>query len=68
MNGTAIGWGLLQQNGSLSYTLQQVQIPIISYTNRYCSGIVENNSVQFCAGLIQGGKDTCQGDRYTKKY
>lgn len=63
MIGTAIGWGNLEQGGSLSYTLQQVQLPIISYTNKYCSNVLNNNVTQFCAGYIEGGKDTCQGDR-----
>jgi secreted trypsin-like serine protease len=63
MNATAIGWGLLTEGGSASYTLQQVQLPIISDTNKYCSNVVNNDLLQFCAGFIQGGKDTCQGDR-----
>ncbi len=67
MNGTAIGWGQLEQGGLSPYALQQVQLPIISYSNQYCANNVANDSLQFCAGLIQGGKDTCQGDRYRKK-
>jgi trypsin len=67
MNATAIGWGRLEQDGLSSYTLQQVQLPIIPYTNKYCSDVAYNDSIQFCAGFIQGGKDTCQGDRYKKK-
>lgn len=63
MNGTAIGWGRLEQGGLSSYTLQQVQLPIISYTNQYCHNVANNDMIQFCAGLIEGGKDTCQGDR-----
>lgn len=63
LNGTAIGWGRLEQDGTSSYTLQQVQLPIISNTNEYCSNVVDDDSVQFCAGYIAGGKDTCQGDR-----
>ncbi|UJR37302.1 hypothetical protein I4U23_030011 [Adineta vaga] len=62
MNATAIGWGRLQEGGSSSYTLQQVQLPIIEYANQYCSNLVYDDSIQFCAGFIQGGKDTCQGD------
>jgi hypothetical protein len=68
MNATAIGWGNLQQNSSQSYPLEQVQLPIISYQNRYCANLVDNTSLQFCAGFIQGGKDTCQGDRYSREY
>jgi secreted trypsin-like serine protease len=63
MNGTAIGWGRLEQGGLLPYTLQQVELPIVSYTNKYCYNVVNNDLLQFCAGFIQGGKDTCQGDR-----
>ncbi|CAF4939328.1 unnamed protein product, partial [Rotaria sp. Silwood2] len=62
MNGTVIGWGRLQQDGLSSYTLQQVELPIISYTNKYCRNVVNYNIIQFCAGFIEGGKDTCQGD------
>ncbi|CAF2997190.1 unnamed protein product [Rotaria sp. Silwood2] len=62
MNGTVIGWGRLQQDGLSSYTLQQVELPIISYTNKYCRNVVNDNIIQFCAGFIEGGKDTCQGD------
>jgi secreted trypsin-like serine protease len=64
MNATAIGWGTLEEDGSLSYTLQQVQLPIIPYTNEYCHDDVHNDLLQLCAGFNQGGKDTCQGDRY----
>lgn len=67
MNATAIGWGRLQQGGVSSNTLQQVQLPIISYNNSYCANVVVNDSLQFCAGFIDGGKDTCQGDRYEEK-
>jgi hypothetical protein len=66
MNATAIGWGTLEEDGSLSYTLQQVQLPIIPYTNEYCHDDVHNDLLQLCAGFIQGGKDTCQGDRYCR--
>lgn len=67
MSATAIGWGRLTEGGSSSYTLQQVQLPIVSYSNQYCANVVANNSLQFCAGLIAGGKDTCQGDRYREE-
>ena len=64
MNGIAIGWGGLQEYGPLSYTLQQVRLPVISHKNRFCLQQIADDRVQFCAGFIEGGKDTCQGDRY----
>ncbi len=63
MNATAIGWGALESGGASSYTLQQVQLPIVPNTNEYCHNVINNDILQFCAGLIEGGKDTCQGDR-----
>lgn len=67
MNGIAIGWGRLEAGGISSNTLQQVQLPILSYNNSYCTNVVVNDSLQFCAGFIEGGKDTCQGDRYEEE-
>lgn len=61
--GVAAGWGLLNQSGEASYTLQQVQLPIISNTNESCQKVIHNTMIQLCAGYIEGGKDTCQGDR-----
>jgi hypothetical protein len=66
MNGIAIGWGRLQETSSLSYTLQQVQLPIISNRNQFCMQQTSDDRIQFCAGFIRGGKDTCQGDRLVK--
>jgi secreted trypsin-like serine protease len=63
MNATAVGWGRLEQAGTSSYSLQQVQLPILPYTNQYCYSVVQNDTIQFCAGFVEGGKDTCQGDR-----
>ncbi|CAF1288112.1 unnamed protein product [Rotaria magnacalcarata] len=60
--GFAVGWGRLAQRGVASYTLQQVELPIISYTNEFCEKVVEKDSMQFCAGYLNGTKDTCQGD------
>uniref|UniRef100_A0A3Q0SV47 Peptidase S1 domain-containing protein n=1 Tax=Amphilophus citrinellus TaxID=61819 RepID=A0A3Q0SV47_AMPCI len=45
-------------------SLQEVKIPIVS--NSQCSksysGIINITSNMICAGLTQGGKDSCQGD------
>uniref|UniRef100_A0A3Q0SRX2 Peptidase S1 domain-containing protein n=1 Tax=Amphilophus citrinellus TaxID=61819 RepID=A0A3Q0SRX2_AMPCI len=52
-----------QLNGS-DGILQEVKIPIVS--NSQCSksysGIINITSNMICAGLTQGGKDSCQGD------
>ena len=57
------GWGSLRENGSMSYTLQQIQLPIMSNNNKDCLGQISENRTQFCAGLDQGQGDACQGDR-----
>lgn len=63
LDGTVSGWGKLS-NGSLSHTLQQVKVPIM--TNQQCkksayraSRITDN---MMCAGFPDGGHDACQGD------
>jgi secreted trypsin-like serine protease len=63
MEGMVIGWGSLEENGSISYTLQQIQLPIFSNKNQFCLKQINDDLTQFCAGFIQGGKDACQGDR-----
>ena len=55
------GFGLTSEDGSLPYSLQQAiiqQLP--SCANAY-SGF--SQTVQVCAGLQGGGRDTCQGTR-----
>ena len=63
MNGMAAGWGRLAENGTASFTLQQVQLPVIADANQFCKRQITDNRVQFCAGYIEAGRDTCQGDR-----
>ena len=62
-SGLAAGWGLLEQDGLPSDSLQQVVLPIIPSTDEHCDNVTYNHLIQFCAGVIKGGKDTCQGDR-----
>ena len=58
------GWGLTQESGAPSDTLQHVGVQIV--TNQICnapqaySGRVTDQML--CAGFVQGGKDSCQGD------
>lgn len=62
---TVIGWGLLfEDNPVISDILQEVNVKFIART--ICNGADwyngEVTSNQFCAGLEQGGKDSCSGD------
>ncbi|CAF0996697.1 unnamed protein product [Didymodactylos carnosus] len=58
-----IGWGTLSAGSlTLSDTLQQVTVKAISKTAATCRSVLENSTLQFCAGVTGGGKDTCQGD------
>lgn len=59
----AIGWGRTVEDGYSSYTLQQVDLPVVGPNNRYCADLINDAIIQFCAGPLEGGKDTCQGDR-----
>ncbi|XP_067618713.1 serine protease snake isoform X2 [Eurosta solidaginis] len=64
----ATGWGRTSFRGSRSNTLQKVDLNKINQVvckklyykeRRLPKGILDE---QFCAGHMEGGKDTCQGD------
>ncbi|CAF0905800.1 unnamed protein product [Didymodactylos carnosus] len=58
-----IGWGTLMSNNTEpSETLQQVTLETIANYRAFCMSIIHNVTLQFCAGIDGGGKDTCQGD------
>ncbi|XP_026732150.1 trypsin-like [Trichoplusia ni] len=61
--GVVIGWGVTDEGGSVSNTLQEVKVPIVSNTEckerSYGRRITEN---MMCAGEPDGGRDACQGD------
>ena len=60
---TAIGWGLIDNNGNQADDLQQVKLPV--YSAEECGSIyqeLEGDTLRFCAGFVEGGKDTCLGD------
>jgi secreted trypsin-like serine protease len=62
--GTVAGWGLTKEGGSASNALRHVNVKIVS--NADCNAPQAYNNVisdeMFCAGFIEGGKDSCQGD------
>ncbi|NOQ46846.1 MAG: trypsin-like serine protease, partial [Desulfobulbaceae bacterium] len=60
---TVVGWGLLEEGGDASDSLQQVAVPIFS--NDTCGALYGMSDISItgnmmCAGLH--GKDSCQGD------
>ncbi|CAF3364480.1 unnamed protein product [Rotaria sp. Silwood1] len=59
----AIGWGTTNPFIRIpSPTLQQVIVQAIARTDSSCLNTINDDVVQFCAGVPEGGKDTCQGD------
>jgi trypsin len=61
---TAIGFGLTAESGSVSRTLQEVEINVVGFAT--CEAQLVNIAVfqdsQVCAGVAAGKKDTCGGD------
>lgn len=59
-----VGWGKTSEGGSSSSVLQHVMLPILG--NQQCSNMMEQKYTitnnMLCAGLPQGGKDSCAGD------
>lgn len=61
---TATGWGFTEFGGASSDELLKVQLNVLK--NNICSealaesGFVLNQN-HICAGVLSGGKDTCQG-------
>ncbi|XP_011878398.1 PREDICTED: trypsin-1-like [Vollenhovia emeryi] len=62
--GIVTGWGAVKEGGSVSHTLQEVVVPILSNAEcratKYPSRRITDNML--CAGITEGGKDSCQGD------
>ena len=59
------GWGAFFSGGPAAFNLQSVNVNV--YSDEYCReniGILLNqaftgNGLEFCAGFIEGGKDSC---------
>ncbi|CAF0836229.1 unnamed protein product [Adineta steineri] len=59
----AIGWGVTEPFSRIpSPVLRQVTVQAISRNDQSCANTINDDTVQFCAGSPEGGKDTCQGD------
>ncbi|CAF0857061.1 unnamed protein product [Adineta ricciae] len=65
-NGTRlviIGWGVMQFGTKyIPEILQQAQVFSIDNDHSICKKSIQDSELQFCAGLYEGGKDSCEGD------
>ncbi|CAF3827187.1 unnamed protein product [Rotaria magnacalcarata] len=61
---TVIGWGNLHESWPpiMPTTLQQVVVYAMDNDDPICRGSINDSQIQFCAGLPEGGKDSCKGD------
>lgn len=62
-NATVTGWGYIAEGGTVSKQLQVVNVPVLPQF--ICSLFYGESLItdrMMCAGLVEGGKDACQGD------
>jgi len=66
LNGTCrvAGWGTTKENGTVSPNLLAVNVDIVPIRTCNRTGIYDGmlRSQMFCAGAMEGGRDSCQGD------
>ncbi|CAK9821367.1 unnamed protein product [Anthophora retusa] len=64
LDGIVTGWGAIEESGSISQTLQEVTVPILTNAecraSKYPARKITDNML--CAGSKEGSKDSCQGD------
>jgi secreted trypsin-like serine protease len=61
LDATVIGWGRTSEGGDVTRHLREVSVPLWEPTN--CRAVYPSlTAQQVCAGLVEGGKDSCQGD------
>ncbi|KAK5997716.1 Trypsin Blo t 3 [Cladobotryum mycophilum] len=58
---TVAGWGPTSERGALSTSLQFVKMPIVEHSEcqQQYSGYLDVIREEFCAGVAQGGKGSC---------
>ncbi|KAI9293766.1 trypsin-like serine protease [Neoconidiobolus thromboides FSU 785] len=55
------GWGTIAKSGAYSPVLLETKLPVFNFDK--CKSIYKQlDSSEFCAGYVEGTKDTCQGD------
>jgi trypsin len=59
---TVIGWGATREGGSGANTLRKVNVSLQSASSCSSAYPGEITGNMFCAGEVNGGKDSCQGD------
>jgi hypothetical protein len=64
----AMGWGTTEQGGNTSDILQNVVLELLNGpTQCYPDNQDQFNwNTQVCSGILAGGKDTCQGSRFSR--
>lgn len=65
----ATGWGALSYGGSSTKNLMKVLLPILDMdvcVNNFEDDDITFSGNQICAGVLAGGRDTCQGGKATK--
>ncbi|CAF0777700.1 unnamed protein product [Adineta steineri] len=68
INTTTLGWGRTSPNAtSLSQTLQEVTLVLLNSSSKECiktdqGPLIVNDSLQLCAGRLEGGFGTCGSD------
>ena len=64
IDGVTMGWGTVFSGGPTSNQLKNVKLTI--YKGPTCNDVVKNYpknwTAQLCAGDLNGGNDSCQGD------
>ncbi len=65
MDATVMGWGLLEEEGDSPDILNEVVVPIVS--NAECQNSYDEIDAtiwdsNICAGVVEGGIDSCNGD------
>ena len=60
---TTVGFGFTKENGNISEPLLEVEVAVVDMETclKELPGVVDEN-FHLCAGVPQGGKDSCNGD------